>query len=141
MSEKKQKFIESLLTLGSLLAIFLGFVTNQFPFYLPYLVTFGVVFIVSAFISYTALIFNENIRNDTIRRWVHFVNGILGLSFGGLVSIGFALALSQIQGTYSAILVYVGAGTVLSISVLGTMFLIRRVMNLPDTPPDRGTPG
>jgi len=134
LSEKKQKFLEGLLTLGSLLAVFLGLAIGKFPFFLPYLITFGVAFTVSAFISYTGLIFRDEFTSERSRLLIGFANTILGVSFGGLVTVGTGLVLSQIQGAYNAVLVYVGAGLVLTVSLLGTVWLINKVMNLPDEP-------
>jgi hypothetical protein len=136
-SRKKQKFLETLLTLGSLLAVFLGFVIDRFLFYLPYLVAFGVLFIVTALVSYTALIFRDDIARPFVRRWVPFVNGMLGMSFGGLITIGTSLVLSQIPGEYPTPLVFVGAASVIIVSMAGPIWLIRWVMRLGDTPPSR----
>ena len=136
-TEKKEKFVEALLTLGSLLAVFLGFVIDKSSFYLGYLITFGIVFIVSALLSYTALIFKEEATNPTIRRWTRAVNGIMGLAFGGMITIGAALVLSQIQGTYPVVIVYAGAVIVLVGSMLGTFWFIRTVMALPDITQNR----
>ena len=133
LNKRKQKFIETLTTLGSLLAVFLGFVVGKDSFYFPDTITFGVLFIASALFSYAAVLFKDEIKNRAIIRFIPVAYGFMGLSFALLVTIGTALVLSLIQGTYPAVLVYLGAGAVLLGSMVSVIWLINWVMNLPDS--------
>jgi len=135
ISSKKQRFIEHVTTLGGLLAVFLGFVVDKTSFYLSYVIAFGILLIVSALFSYTAVLFRNEIENGLIRRFAFLSYLFLGISFGGLITTGVALVLSTIPGTYPTALVYALATIAIAAPMVGTLVLVVRVLNLPDARP------
>src|SRR5438128_6962606 len=130
LNEKKQKFLEILLTLGSLLAVFLGFVVEKTGALLNYLVAFGVAFTISALFAYAAGLFPERIHGSFRREGVIISRFALAISFAGLVTIGttFAFGLSIGGNTLDAQTTLV-VGAAFFLSFLGTYGLILRVMN------------
>ena len=111
--ERKLRFVEHILTLGSLLAVFLGFTLpsessltpaptgnstattqtlaqqiNSLHFEL--VVTFGVLFIVFALVTYALLLYRDHVTVDPKRaKQIYFASSSLMTTFfGGLVVIG-----------------------------------------------------
>jgi hypothetical protein len=130
LDNRKKTFIEYLTTLGGLLAIFLGFVVGATSFFLPYVIIFGLMFIVSALSSYTTLLFKDETKNRLIREYASFSYVALAISFGALVTTGVGQALSMIPGEYPTFLVYAGATLAISGSMVGTMILVTRVLGM-----------
>lgn len=125
-----------LLTLGGLLAVFLGFVVEKTGVLLNDLVGLGVVFVVSALMSYAAALFPESASGKRAKFGVWTAGAFMAVSLGGLVSLGatYFLGLSISGNTLTApqkgIVVVIIIG-----SLVGVSSLIGAVMRIEDRPP------
>jgi hypothetical protein len=125
LAERKQKFLEILLTLGSLLTVFLGFVIGKSTI-LNLLVAFGLIFVVSSLLSYAAGLFPERVVSRRLRIGVRLAHGFLAVSFGGLVYVG----VQGIVGGNAGIVTNLIAFVVSVVSMWGVFRLVARVMNM-----------
>ncbi|MGD0318939.1 MAG: hypothetical protein ABSB56_04525 [Nitrososphaerales archaeon] len=130
LPEKKQKFIEVLATLGSLLAVFLGFIVEKVGgILLTYTIGFGVSFVVFGMISYTAVMFHDRISKKW-QSWANVAYLMFAISFGALVSLGTAVVLSlSIVGSLNWQTEAV-ASIIFAASFLGVYWVILKVLGL-----------
>jgi hypothetical protein len=141
LNEKKQKFLEILLTLGSLLAIFLGFVVERTGVLLNWLVLFGVLFSVSSLFRYAASLFPEKVRDLKGRIGVVAANIGISASFSGLVSLGAAYYLGlSISGNTLTNEQSVVVGAIFVLSFFGVYWLILEVLGMKEQPPPPNPP-
>ncbi|MDG6950886.1 MAG: hypothetical protein JRN12_03455 [Nitrososphaerota archaeon] len=131
--QRKQKFLEVLLTLGSLLAVFLGLVVGSKPIFLNALVVFGLMFAVSVLTTYTVFLFPEWIHGRG-RFWAILLPRIgVALSFALMITLGVLYIISEVNFPISGILMYVEGMIITAVFLLsfyGNLILIFSVMNL-----------
>lgn len=125
------KFLEILLTLGSLLAIFLGFIVQKASILLGPLVALGVLFIVSALVSYTALLFPELFRAKWTKVGHWLGDAVMAASLAGLITLGASYYLSlSFSGNTLTPLGSIATSVVFVGSLVGVSELIRIVLRL-----------
>jgi len=136
IAERKMKFLEMLLTLGSLLAVFLGFVVEKTGVLLNDLVGLGVLFTVSALASYAATLFPDSVPGKKAKAGVWAAGAFMAVSLGGLVSLGatYFLGLS-ISGNTLTTSQYAIVVVIIIGSLLGVAALIGKVMGIEDPHP------
>lgn len=128
---RKLKFLEILLTLGSLLAIFLGFIVQKASILLGPLVALGVLFIVSALVSYTALLFPELFRAKWTKVGHWLGDAVMAASLAGLITLGASYYLSlSFSGNTLTPLGSIATSVVFVGSLVGVSELIRIVLRL-----------
>lgn len=132
LREKKLRFIEHLLTLGALLAVFLGFVTTSASLR-AILIYFGALFVLSALMSYTTLLFGRRpVDSKWTRLSIFATNLLLGASFSAIILVAFADAFT---GSASGNLVLAVAIAVALYTVVTLVYLlVGRVLNLDEEP-------
>jgi magnesium-transporting ATPase (P-type) len=127
----QRRFIEGLMTLGGLLAVFLGFVADKSPSILPIVVLFGTFFILSAFLSYSMVVY-FNWENPTLKLrigiWASSL--LLAFTFSGLLSIGLAIALLLAFPSPNRWTSAIEIGF-FAVALVGVYLTILKVMELP----------
>jgi hypothetical protein len=128
LEEKKRKFIEHLLTLGALLAVFLGLVTTSTDL-IRLLIYFGTLFVITSLLSYAALLFGVKTPET---RWTKLMvrssNLLLAGSFGGIILIAFVDAF-QGSGAGSIVVAIAVLGAIYAVSIL-IYLLVAKLLNL-----------
>ena|GEM_PF-2195778 len=132
LAERKEKFIEHLTTLGALLAVFLGFAASKESILLTYTISAGVLFIISALCSYTAILFEDILKEKS--KWVRLAAGfaqiMLAVTFGALISSGVAIAFTLTFPSASNWLIVAAVGVAFVVAFLGVYLLILKVLGL-----------
>jgi hypothetical protein len=130
--EHQQKFMEMLLTMGSLLAVLLGFVADKSSSsFQPGVILLGVLFIVSSLYAYTDFLFGHRTNPPSWLSSLIFVTkGLVATSFALLVTVGVALGLTLGTPTPSVVIGLVGA-VVLATSLYSAYSIILRVLLIP----------
>lgn len=157
LAERKRKYIEHLLTLVTVLAVFVAFVSQSARITIitnstrattiesqpsalnQQLIYFGVLFVIAAFISYTFLLFDDKLTNKPNAkgrgRGTFMVSLILAASFAGIVEIALAYAFTGAAGG-SLPLAYLIL-IVISAMFFAVFYVINRMLNLKE-PPTKG---
>ena len=128
LNERKQKFLEMLLTLGSLLTIFLGFIGQESPL-LPFITSFGILFVASSLFSYAMFLFHDRIvQTRGIDIVIQLFQILLSLSFSALIVFGLTDAFTGAGANNTPLTIFIVA-TILGLFFV-TYFFIAKILGL-----------
>lgn len=131
LASKKLRYIEHLLTLGGLLAVFLGLALQSNAIN-PTLVFAGTTFSVAALLTYTYLLFGKEPSHSRISRIItSAMYSLLAASFSGIVLLAYSYAFTGAGAgnLFATLVIFAVLATVYFVIIM----LITKVLDREDT--------